>query len=119
MKSPWKKFLLPIPSRAFLKVILVGETGTGKTSLINTATGQKFNEGEMTTSSATFVTKERKKYLKDQLTSIIKDSLLFAKKNSLVSAMLPPEVNEFFENMKNEENDNSDLFINGYKYFFN
>ena len=29
-----------------IKVILVGETGTGKTSLINTATGKKFTEGE-------------------------------------------------------------------------
>lgn len=52
----------------------------------------------------------RKKYLKDQLTSIIKDSLLFAKKNSPVAAMLPPEVNEFFENLKNEGDENPDLF---------
>ncbi len=49
----------------------------------------------------------RKNALKEQLTSIIKDSLLFAKKNSPVAAMLPPGVNEFFEKMKNENEDNS------------
>lgn len=47
----------------------------------------------------------RKTYLKDQLTSIIKDSLLFAKKNSPVAAMLPPDVHEFFEKMKTEDDD--------------
>ena len=52
----------------------------------------------------------RKTYLKDQLTSIIKDSLLFAKKNSPVAAMLPPDVNEFFEKMKTEGDDNSETF---------
>ena len=41
-----------------IKVILVGEMGTGKTSLINTVMGLTFKEGvEMTTSSASFVTK--------------------------------------------------------------
>ena len=41
-----------------IKVILVGEMGTGKTSLINTAMGVPFKEGvEMTTSAASFVTK--------------------------------------------------------------
>ena len=41
-----------------IKVILVGESGTGKTSLINVAMGMKFQEGtELTTSSASFVTK--------------------------------------------------------------
>ena len=49
----------------------------------------------------------RKTYLKDQLTSIIKDSLLFAKKNSPVAAMLPPGMMEFFEKMKDEKEDNS------------
>ena len=49
----------------------------------------------------------RKIALKDQLTSIIKDSLLFAKKNSPVAAMLPPGVHEFFEKMKNENENNS------------
>ena len=49
----------------------------------------------------------RKKNLQDQLTSIIKDSLLFAKKNSPVAAMLPPEMMEFFEKMKDENEDNS------------
>ena len=41
-----------------IKVILVGESGTGKTSLINIAMGMKFVEGtELSTSAATFVTK--------------------------------------------------------------
>ena len=41
-----------------IKVILVGESGTGKTSLINIAMGLKFQEGvELSTSAATFVTK--------------------------------------------------------------
>ena len=41
-----------------IKVILVGESGTGKTSLINTAIGLKFEEGvELSTSTSTFVSK--------------------------------------------------------------
>ena len=41
-----------------IKIILVGETGTGKTSLINTACGLKFNEGqEESTTTASFLTK--------------------------------------------------------------
>ncbi len=41
-----------------IKVILVGESGTGKTSLINIAMGVKFVEGvEASTSTASFVTK--------------------------------------------------------------
>ena len=44
-----------------IKVILVGETGTGKTSLINVAMGLKFTEGvEASTSAASFVTKKIK-----------------------------------------------------------
>ena len=44
-----------------IKVILVGEMGTGKTSLINVLMGGKFVEGaEITTSSASFVTKQMK-----------------------------------------------------------
>ena len=41
-----------------IKVILVGESGTGKTSLISISMGMKFQEGmEITTSAASFVTK--------------------------------------------------------------
>jgi hypothetical protein len=54
-----------------------------------------------------FQFENRKKNLQDQLTSIIKDSLLFAKKNSPVAAMLPPGMMEFFEKMKDEKEDNS------------
>ena len=44
-----------------IKVILVGETGTGKTSLINITMDLKFNEGEeASTSAASFVTKKMK-----------------------------------------------------------
>ena len=44
-----------------IKVILVGESFTGKTSLINTAMGLKFIEGvEASTSAASFVTKKVK-----------------------------------------------------------
>jgi len=49
----------------------------------------------------------RKRSLRDQLTSIIKDSLTFAKKNNPVVSMLPPEVNEFYEKMKAEGDDTS------------
>ena len=42
-----------------IKVILVGEMSTGKTSLINITIGGKFIEGkELTTSTASFVTKQ-------------------------------------------------------------
>ena len=41
-----------------IKVILVGETSTGKTSLISITIGEKFIEGkEITSSTASFVTK--------------------------------------------------------------
>ena len=44
-----------------IKIILVGEPFTGKTSLINTAIGLKFEENkEMSTATANFVTKEFK-----------------------------------------------------------
>ena len=49
----------------------------------------------------------RKKLLEEELNKIIKDSLLFAKNNSPVAAMLPPGANEFFEKLKTESNDNS------------
>ena len=42
-----------------IKVILVGQAGTGKTSLINSAMGQQFIEGkEQSTISSSFVTKK-------------------------------------------------------------
>ena len=45
-----------------IKVILVGEPGTGKTSLINVSIGQEFKEESNSTLSSTFV---QKKYKKD------------------------------------------------------
>ena len=58
-----------------IKIILVGETFTGKTSLINTAIGLKFEENkEMSTATANFVPKEfiidGKKYLTNLWDSI-------------------------------------------------
>ena len=53
----------------------------------------------------------RKKSLREQLITIIRNSLLFAKKNSPVAAMLPIGVNEFFEKLKLEE-DNDEDFLN-------
>ena len=47
-----------------IKVILVGEPGTGKTSLINVATGGKFSENMDSTIESTFVTK---KIVKDNI----------------------------------------------------
>ena len=48
-----------------IKVILVGETGTGKTSLINTAVGKKFEEGkEISSIKCSYV----------QLTKVIEDT---------------------------------------------
>ena len=43
-----------------LKVILVGEMGSGKTSLINVCVGNKFNLNEKSSNSASFVIKETK-----------------------------------------------------------
>ena len=37
-----------------LKVILLGESGVGKTNIINVSTGGRFNEDEITTSFSTF-----------------------------------------------------------------
>jgi len=44
-----------------IKLILVGEPGTGKTSLINVAIGQEFKEESNSTLSSTFVPKKFKK----------------------------------------------------------
>ena len=41
-----------------IKVILIGESGVGKTNLINVSIGQDFNEQEQTTFSSSFVEKE-------------------------------------------------------------
>ena len=38
-----------------IKVILVGETGTGKTSLINTALGKEFNDKEISSMKCSYV----------------------------------------------------------------
>jgi len=43
-----------------LKVILVGDSGVGKTSLINSCSGQKFNESEEPTISGNYVIKNLK-----------------------------------------------------------
>ena len=43
-----------------IKVILIGEPGTGKTCLINVATGNEFNENSESTLLSTYVTKSIK-----------------------------------------------------------
>ena len=54
-----------------IKIILVGEPFTGKTSLINTAIGLKFEENkEMSTVTANFVTKEFKINGKSYMTNL-------------------------------------------------
>ena len=54
-----------------IKIILVGEPFTGKTSLINTAIGLKFEEHkEMSTATANFVTKEFKIKGKSYMTNL-------------------------------------------------
>ena len=45
-------------SKEEIKCILVGESGAGKTSLINTSVGLNFNENVVTTISSTYVAKE-------------------------------------------------------------
>ena len=40
-----------------LKVILVGNSGVGKTNLINVLTGRKFEQSIMTTTISTYVEK--------------------------------------------------------------
>ncbi len=44
-----------------VKVILLGESGIGKTSLINVTVGQEFREEENSTASSSFVTKKFEK----------------------------------------------------------
>ena len=44
-----------------VKVILLGESGIGKTSLINVTIGQEFREEENSTASSSFVTKKFEK----------------------------------------------------------
>ena len=41
-----------------IKVILIGDTGVGKTNLINVASGREFNENEGSTLTASYVKKE-------------------------------------------------------------
>ena len=41
-----------------IKIILLGESGVGKTNLINVSVGKDFEEGENTTCSSSFVTKQ-------------------------------------------------------------
>ena len=43
-----------------IKVILIGDSGVGKTNLINIAMGNEFNDNEKTTSTATFSVKKMK-----------------------------------------------------------
>ena len=40
-----------------IKVILVGDTGTGKTNLITVAAGFQFNTNTLTTTSCSFIQK--------------------------------------------------------------
>ena len=47
-----------------IKVILVGEPGTGKTSLINVSVGAKFQENTQSTLLSTFVQKKLIKMVK-------------------------------------------------------
>ena len=47
----------------------------------------------------------KKLFLKKELTRIIKDALLFSKKNSAVRAMLPDNINEIVEKVKKETRD--------------
>ena len=53
-----------------IKVILVGEPGTGKTSLINVSVGQKFKEISQSTLLSTFVPKTFTKNGKDYILNI-------------------------------------------------
>ena len=53
-----------------IKVILVGEPGTGKTSLINVAIGNKFVENAPSTLISTFVQKKFTKNNKDHILNI-------------------------------------------------
>lgn len=53
-----------------VKVILLGEAGVGKTSLINVAVGLNFSDEEASTASASFVTKKFHKENKDYTLNI-------------------------------------------------
>ena len=47
-----------IEEKENIKVILIGDTGVGKTNLINVASGRKFDENEKSTLTASYVKKE-------------------------------------------------------------
>ena len=53
-----------------IKVILVGDPGTGKTSLINVSVGEKFKEASVSTLLSTFVQKKFQKDDKDYILNI-------------------------------------------------
>ena len=53
-----------------IKVILLGETGTGKTSLINVSVGEKFDESIFSTLSTSITTKKYKKGKKEYILNI-------------------------------------------------
>ena len=48
-----------------IKLILVGDTGTGKTNLISVATGSEFNSGILTTTSCSYIQKIIKRNKKE------------------------------------------------------
>jgi Ras-related protein Rab-7A len=47
-----------VPSKTFLKVVLLGESGVGKTSLMNRYVSNKFSNRYKATIGADFLTKE-------------------------------------------------------------
>ena len=93
-----------------VKVILVGEPGTGKTSLINVAIGEKFTENSPSTLISTFVQKKFQKNKKEYVLNIWDTAgqekframtKIFIKNSKIVILVYSINYKESFEGIKN------------------
>ena len=92
-----------------IKLILVGDTGTGKTNLISVAAGLEFNAGALTTTSCSFIqkiVKTNKKEYKINLWDTIGQekyrslTKIFVKDSNIVILVYDITKRESFESLK-------------------